>query len=193
MAIGARSACGSVTAGVVSAWAARSDRTGITVRLVENVIQTDAALNPGNSGGALADGPAAWSASTPPSRESGLGLAIPINDATRRIVAELMGEGRVRRAFIGIVGGARPLPPRFAPQGGGSAVEVVEVVEGSPADRAGLRPEDLIVEVDGRSMSDVGELQRLMVAESIGRPLPTHLIRGERTLTVEIVPVELDV
>ena len=101
--------------------------------------------------------------------------------------------GRVRRAFIGIVGGARPLPPRFAPQGGGSAVEVVEVVEGSPADRAGLRPEDLIVEVDGRSMSDVGELQRLMVAESIGRPLPTHLIRGERTLTVELVPVELDV
>jgi S1-C subfamily serine protease len=123
----------------------------------------------------------------------GLGLAVPINDATRRIVAELMGEGRVRRAFIGIVGGARPLPPRFAPDGGGSAVEVVEVVEGSPAERAGLRPEDLIVEVDGRSMSDVGELQRVMVSSSIGRPLATRVIRGERTLTVEIVPVELDV
>ena len=185
---------GSVTAGVVSALGrALPTRTRTTVRLVENVIQTDAALNPGNSGGALADGLGRVVGINTAVAGVGLGLAVPINDATRRIVAELMGEGRVRRAFIGIVGGARPLPPRFAPQGGGSAVEVVEVVEGSPADRAGLRPEDLIVEVDGRSMSDVGELQRLMVAESIGRPLPTHLIRGERTLTVDIVPVELDV
>jgi S1-C subfamily serine protease len=185
---------GSVTAGVVSALGrALPTRSRSTVRLVENVIQTDAALNPGNSGGALADGLGRVVGINTAVAGVGLGLAVPINDATRRIVAELMGEGRVRRAFIGIVGGARPLPPRFAPQGGGSAVEVVEVVEGSPADRAGLRPEDLIVEVDGRSMSDVGELQRLMVAESIGRPLPTHLIRGERTLTVDIVPVELDV
>jgi serine protease Do len=122
----------------------------------------------------------------------GLGLAVPINDATRRIVAQLMGDGRVRRAFIGIVGGARPLPPRFASENGGTAVEVVEVVEGSPADQAGLRPEDLIVEVDGRPMSDVGELQRLMGAESIGRPLEARIIRGARTLTTEIVPVELD-
>jgi S1-C subfamily serine protease len=98
----------------------------------------------------------------------------------------------VRRAFIGIVGGARPLPPRFASENGGTAVEVVEVVEGSPAAHAGLRPEDLIVEVDGRPMSDVGELQRLMVAESIGRPLSTRAIRGDRTFTTEIVPVELD-
>jgi serine protease Do len=185
---------GSVTAGVVSALGrALPTRSRSTVRLVENVIQTDAALNPGNSGGALADGLGRVVGINTAVAGVGLGLAVPINDATRRIVAELMGEGRVRRAFIGIVGGARPLPPRFAPEGGGSAVEVVEVVEGSPAERAGLRPEDLIVEVDGRPMSDVGELQRLMVAESIGRPLPTHLIRGERTLTVEIVPVELDV
>src|SRR5207249_3154458 len=185
---------GSVTAGVVSALGrSLPTRSGAASRWVDNVIQTDAALNPGNSGGALADGLGRVVGINTAVAGVGLGLAVPINDATRRIVVELMGEGRVRRAFIGIVGGARPLPPRFAPQGGGSAVEVVEVVEGSPADRAGLRPEDLIVEVDGRSMSDVGELQRLMVAESIGRPLPTHLIRGERTVTVEIVPVELDV
>ena len=185
---------GSVTAGVVSALGrALPTRSQSTVRLVENVIQTDAALNPGNSGGALADGLGRVVGINTAVAGVGLGLAVPINDATRRIVAELMGEGRVRRAFIGIVGGARPLPPRFAPEGGGSAVEVVEVVEGSPAERAGLRPEDLIVEVDGRSMSDVGELQRLMVAESIGRPLATRVIRSERTLTVEIVPVELDV
>jgi len=184
---------GSVTAGVVSALGrALPTRSRSTVRLVENVIQTDAALNPGNSGGALADGLGRVVGINTAVAGIGLGLAVPINDATRRIVAELMGEGRVRRAFIGIVGGARPLPPRFAPEQGGSAVEVVEVVEGSPADQAGLRPEDLIVEVDGRSMSDVGELQRLMVAQSIGRPLTARVIRGGREFTVEIVPVELD-
>jgi S1-C subfamily serine protease len=185
---------GSVTAGVVSALGrALPTRSRSTVRLVENVIQTDAALNPGNSGGALADGLGRVVGINTAVAGVGLGLAVPINDATRRIVAELMGEGRVRRAFIGIVGGARPLPPRFAPEGGGSAVEVVEVVEGSPAERAGLRPEDLIVEVDGRPMADVGALQRLMVSESIGRSLTTRVIRGDRTLTLEITPVELDV
>jgi S1-C subfamily serine protease len=184
---------GSVTAGVVSALGrALPTRSRSTVRLVENVIQTDAALNPGNSGGALADGLGRVVGINTAVAGIGLGLAVPINDATRRIVAQLMGEGRVRRAFIGIVGGARPLPPRFAPEKGGSAVEVVEIVDGSPADLAGLRPEDLIVEVDGRSMSDVGELQRLMVAESIGRPLRARVIRGARDFTVEIVPVELD-
>ncbi len=184
---------GSVTAGVVSALGrALPTQSRSTVRLVENVIQTDAALNPGNSGGALADGLGRVVGVNTAVAGIGLGLAVPINDATRRIVAELMGEGRVRRAFIGIAGGARPLPPRFAPAGGGTAVEVVEVVDGSPAERAGLRPEDLIVEVDGRSMSDVGELQRLMVAESIGRPLEVRVIRGARTFTVELVPVELD-
>jgi len=184
---------GSVTAGVVSALGrALPTRSRSTVRLVENVIQTDAALNPGNSGGALADGLGRVVGINTAVAGIGLGLAVPINDATRRIVAELMGEGRVRRAFIGIVGGARPLPPRFASANGGSAVEVVEVVEGSPAAQAGLRPEDLIVEVDGRSMSDVGELQRLMVADSIGRPLTARVVRGGRELTVQIVPVELD-
>jgi S1-C subfamily serine protease len=102
-----------------------------------------------------------------------------------------MSEGRVRRAYIGIVGGARPLPPRFSRPDRQSAVEVVEVVEGSPAAQAGLRAEDLIVEVDGRPMSDVGDLQRLMVAERIGRPLSALVIRGGRTLSVDLVPVEL--
>jgi S1-C subfamily serine protease len=184
---------GSVTAGVVSALGrALPTRSRSAVRLVENVIQTDAALNPGNSGGALADGLGHVIGINTAVAGVGLGLAVPINEATRRIVASLMGEGRVRRAFIGIVGGARPLPPRFSSLGRDSAVEVVEVVDGSPAARAGLRPEDLIVEVDGRSMADVGELQRLMVAESIGRPLGALVIRGARTFTVEIVPVELD-
>src|SRR4051794_35394221 len=113
---------GSVTAGVVSALGrALPTQSRSTVRLVENVIQTDAALNPGNSGGALADGLGRVVGINTAVAGIGLGLAVPINDATRRIVAELMGEGRVRRAFIGIVGGARPLPPRFAAANGGSA------------------------------------------------------------------------
>ncbi len=184
---------GSVTAGVVSALGrALPTRSGSAVRLVENVIQTDAALNPGNSGGALADGLGRVIGINTAVAGIGLGLAVPINDATRRIIAALMSEGRVRRAYLGIVGGARPLPPRFASPDQRSAVEVVEVVEGSPAARAGLRPEDLIVEVDGRSMSDVGDLQRLMVAEHIGRALEAHVIRGGSTLSLTIVPVELD-
>ena len=184
---------GSVTAGVVSALGrSLPTRSASMVRLVENVIQTDAALNPGNSGGALADGRGRVVGINTAVAGGGLGLAVPINDATRRIVAELMGEGRVRRAYIGIVGGSRPLPPRFAAPGRESAIEVVEVVDGSPAARAGLRPEDLIVEVDGRPMSDVGDLQRLMVAERIGRPLEARAIRGGRELRVRIVPDELE-
>jgi S1-C subfamily serine protease len=184
---------GSVTAGVVSALGrALPTASGSAVRLVENVIQTDAALNPGNSGGALADGLGRVVGVNTAVAGIGLGLAIPINDATRRIVAALMTEGRVRRAYVGLAGGTRPLPPRFAAQlGRDSAIEVVEVVEGSPAARAGLRPEDLIVEVDGTPMSDVGDLQRLMGAERIGRPLEARLIRGGRPLGVRIVPVEL--
>jgi S1-C subfamily serine protease len=184
---------GSVTAGVVSALGrALPTQSRSAVRLVENVIQTDAALNPGNSGGALADGRGRVVGVNTAVAGIGLGLAVPINDATRRIIAALMGEGRVRRAYIGIVGGSRPLPPRFAAEGDGSAVEVVEVVEGSPAARAGLRPEDLILEVDGRAMSDVGDLQRLMVAERIGRPLEVRVVRGGREVALRIVPEELD-
>ncbi len=124
----------------------------------------------------------------------GLGLAVPINDATRRIVAELMGEGRVRRAYIGIAGGSRPLPPRLAAELGRSqGIEVVEVVEGSPAAEAGLRAEDLIVEVDGEPLTDVGDLQRLMVSERIGRRLALQVHRDGRSREVSVVPVELEV
>jgi S1-C subfamily serine protease len=184
---------GSVTAGVVSALGrALPTRSRSAGRLVENVIQTDAALNPGNSGGALADGLGRVVGVNTAVAGVGLGLAVPINDATRRIIAALMGDGRVRRAYIGIAGGARPLPPRFATEGQREAIEVVEVVDSSPAARAGLRPEDLIVEVDGSRMSDVGDLQRLMVAERIGRPLEVSLIRHGRRLSVRLVPEELD-
>jgi S1-C subfamily serine protease len=184
---------GSVTAGVVSALGrALPTRSRSAGRLVENVVQTDAALNPGNSGGALADGLGRVVGVNTAVAGVGLGLAVPINDATRRIIASLMSEGRVRRAYIGIVGGARPLPPRFATAAQDAAIEVVDVVDGSPAARAGLRPEDLIIQVDGMAMTDVGDLQRLMVAERIGRPLEARVARGARALSVQIVPEELE-
>jgi S1-C subfamily serine protease len=160
---------------------------------VENVIQTDAALNPGNSGGALSDGLSRVVGINTAVAGIGLGLAVPINDATRKIISALMKEGRVRRAYIGIVGGSRPLPPRIASQLGREAgIEVVEVVSGSPAARAGLRPEDLIVEVDGEPMADVGDLQRLMVAERIGQGVAVQVVRDGGFLTVDLIPRELE-
>ena len=185
---------GSVTAGVVSGLG-RSFPTsdGRASRLVENVIQTDAALNPGNSGGALVDGRARMVGVSTAVAGVGLGLAVPINDTTRQIIAALMREGRFQRAFIGIAGGSRPLPPRVAAALGRAAgVEVVQVVQGSPAARAGLRNEDLIIDVDGVPMEDAGDLQRLMVGERIGRPVTVRAFRGGELLELTVVPAELE-
>src|SRR4051794_26350004 len=185
---------GSVTAGVVSALGrSLPTQSGSAVRLVENVVQTDAALNPGNSGGALADGLGRVVGINTAVAGVGLGLAVPINDATRRIVSALMNEGRVRRAYIGIVGGSRPLPPKIAKRlGREKGIEVVEVVAGSPAGRAGLRPEDLIVAVDGEPMGDVGDLQQLMVAERIGREVEVEVVREGASLKLDLIPRELE-
>jgi serine protease Do len=186
---------GSVTAGVVSALGRSLPvRSRRQLRLVENVIQTDAALNPGNSGGALADGRGRVIGINTAVAGVGLGLAVPINEGTRRIVGALMTEGRFRRAFLGVVGGSRPLPPRFAAQlGRKTAVEVVEVAEGSPAHRAGLRPEDLIVELDGTVIEGVDDLQRLMVGELIGSSASAKVIRNGDELELSLQPEELDV
>jgi serine protease Do len=185
----------SVTAGVVSHLArslpVRSRTAG---RIIENVIQTDAALNPGNSGGALADGRGRVVGINTAVAGIGLGLAVPINTTTRKIVGALMTEGRFRRAYLGIAGGSRPLPPKLARELGRAAcVEVVEVVEGSPAARAGLRPEDLIVDVSGTAVEGVDDLQRLMAGELIGEPVTATTVRDGRVMSVELVPVELEV
>jgi S1-C subfamily serine protease len=184
---------GSVTAGVVSALGrSLPTRSGSASRLVENVIQTDAALNPGNSGGALVDGLGRVVGVNTAVAGVGLGLAVPINATTRRILAALMREGVFRRAYIGIAGGSRPLPPRVARKlGREQGIEVVEVVDGSPAARAGLRPEDLIHDIDGVPVTDAGDLQRLMTGELIGRTIHVQVIRGETTLDLPVVPVEL--
>lgn len=183
---------GSVTAGVVSALG-RSLPTRARGRLVENVIQTDAALNPGNSGGALADSRGRVIGINTAVAGVGLGLAVPIDDATLRIVSALLSEGRVRRAYLGIAGGPRPLPPRSGRSlGRDAAIEVVEVVEGSPAERAGVRAEDLILDVDGRAITDVSDLQGLMGSERIGAPLRVRILRAGRELLLEVVPAELE-
>jgi serine protease Do len=185
---------GSVTAGVVSALGrSLPTRSGANVRVVDNVIQTDAALNPGNSGGALADGRGHVVGINTAVAGVGLGLAVPINAATRRVLSALMSEGRFRRAYLGIAGGPRPLPPRLAKQLGRRAgVEIVQVVEGGPADRAGLRPEDLLVELDGTPIEGMDELQRVVVSELIGRSVRAKVIRAGRERELELVPAELD-
>ena len=181
---------GSVTAGVVSALGRSLPTRG--GRVVDNVIQTDAALNPGNSGGALADRRARVIGINTAVARVGLGLAVPINQATRTIVAALMTEGRFRRAYLGIAGGTRPLPPRLAARlRRPSGVEVVEVVDGSPAAQAGLRPEDLIVELNGIPVQTVDDIQRLMVGELIGSQVHARVLRKGSERELDLVPVEL--
>ena len=185
---------GSVTAGVVSALGrtlAAGGRNG--GRLIDNLIQTDAALNPGNSGGALVNGRGEVVGVNTAVAGVGLGLAIPINAPTRTIIGALMTEGRVRRAWLGIAGGARPLPPAVRERVGAQrGVEVLEVIDGGPADRAGLRPEDLIVSADGVPVADVADLQRLLVGERIGRRLTLRVVRAGELREIELIPHELE-
>src|SRR5437879_2068171 len=184
---------GSVTAGVVSALGrSLPTRWGNDRRIVENVIQTDAALNPGNSGGALADSRARLVGINTAVAGVGLGLAVPINAVTVRILNAILRHGRVLRGYIGIAGGTLPLPPAAAERlGRRQAIGIMEVVEGSPAARAGLRAGDLIVEVGGRAVTKAGDLQGQMVGAAVGKPLEIEVLRDERLLRVTAVPVEL--
>jgi S1-C subfamily serine protease len=185
---------GSVTAGVVSALG-RSLVAGSrrSPRIVDHLIQTDAALNPGNSGGALVTSRGEVVGINTAVAGVGLGLAVPIDAATRTIVGKLMREGRVRRAWIGIAGATRPLPPRLrARVGAESGIEAIEVISGSPADRAGIRPGDLIVSVAGRHVASVPELQRLMLDDSrIGAAVTFAIVRDGERREIEVVPDEL--
>jgi S1-C subfamily serine protease len=159
---------------------------------VDDVIQTDAALNPGNSGGALAGGTGRVVGVNTAVAGVGLGLAVPINATTRAVISALMREGRVRRAWIGIAGGARPLPPAVASAlGRDRAVEVVEIVPGSPASTAGLAAEDLVVAIDGLPVRGVDDLLRLMTAERIDREVELDVFRGGARRTVALVLREL--
>jgi S1-C subfamily serine protease len=196
---------GSVTAGVVSALGrslpARARRT---VRIIDNVIQTDAALNPGNSGGALVNGRGQVVGINTAVAGVGLGLAVPIDAVTRRVIGALMTDGRVRRAYLGIAGGPRPLPPQARARfGTDSGLEVIEVVEGTPAARAGLHAAtgsrivdgqrystggDVITHFDGKRITSADQLRRLVDAKRPGDSVRLTYSRGgkSRTVTVEL-------
>lgn len=184
---------GTVTAGVVSALGrSLAARDGRASRLVENVIQTDAALNPGNSGGALADSRGRVVGINTAVAGIGLGLAVPIDASTRQILDSLIVEGRVRRAFLGIVGGTRPLADALAERlGRRRGLEVVQIMDPSPAAAAGLRVGDIVVELDGVPIEGVADLQRRLIGDAVGRRFDVRIERGGELRSMSISPVEL--
>jgi S1-C subfamily serine protease len=184
---------GSVTAGVVSALGrALPTRSGRAGRVVEDVIQTDAALNPGNSGGALADSRARLVGINTAVAGIGLGLAVPVNATTRRIVETLLADGRVRRAYLGVVGSPAPVPASVAEKYGRSnGLRLAEVIGGSPAALAGLRAGDLVLDVGRRPVQDAQGIQRQLFGDAIGVPLPVTVLRNGAMVDVIAVPTEL--
>jgi S1-C subfamily serine protease len=184
---------GSVTAGVVSALGrSLPARSGAAVRTIDDVIQTDAALNPGNSGGALVDSRCKVVGVNTAVAGIGLGLAVPVNRTTRRIISTLISDGRVRRGYLGLAGSPRSIPPQARERWGAApCVEVSEVVDGSPADVAGLRAGDLLVEVDGARIEGVGELQRTLEEDVIGTNVVVTVLRDGVDRRMTVVPREL--
>jgi serine protease Do len=184
---------GSVTAGVVSGLG-RSMPTalGRTRRVIEDVIQTDAALNPGNSGGALADSRGRVVGINTAVAGAGLGLAVPINATTRRIISALMADGRVRRAYLGLVSAPIALNETLASRvGQREGLRVADVIAGSPAEKAGLKPGDLVLTAGQRPVSSAESLQKQLFAEAIGVPLPVTVLRNGAMVDVIAVPVEM--
>ncbi|WP_433157693.1 S1C family serine protease [Kribbella sp. CA-247076] len=184
---------GSVTAGVVSALGRSLPvRTGNATRMIEDVIQTDAALNPGNSGGALADGNGRVVGINTAVAGIGLGLAVPMNQTTRRIIYSLLHDGRVRRAYLGLVTTPAPLRPQLAERfDQRTALRVVEVITGSPAAQAGLRQGDLVLAIDGVPLRDAQSLQRLLFEDAISRRTEITAIRNGALVDVVAFPAEL--
>jgi S1-C subfamily serine protease len=180
---------GSVTAGVVSALGRSLPARG---RVIEDVIQTDAALNPGNSGGALADADARVVGINTAVAGVGLGLAVPVNDTTRRIISALMADGRVRRAYLGLAMMPGPVPAAWRERlGRKTGLLVAQVVTGGPADRAGLRAGDLLLTVAGKPVAASQDLQRQMFSEAIGQPLAITVMRNGALVDVIAEPTEL--
>ena len=188
---------GSVSAGVVSAVGRSLPAIdGRRARIVEGVIQTDAALHPGNSGGALATSDARVvginTAVVGPGIGQGLGMAIPLDATTNGIIGALIAHGRVHRAELGLSGGSRALPPRVADLlGRRRGVEVTGVVAGGPAARAGVRPEDIVVALGGHPVEAISDMQRLLTGEVAGHTLDAEVVRGGDLLKLPVVPRSL--
>ncbi len=185
---------GSVTAGVVSALGrSLPAHDGRHIRLIDDVIQTDAALNPGNSGGALADPAGRVIGINTAIAGYGLGLAVPVNPTTRWIISELMSHGRVRRAWLGVAGVPVPLPPAVAARlDQRKGLRLVEVVPGSPAAHAGLYLGDILVSAGGRPVQGARDIQRLMLGPAIGTRVAATVLRRGAYVDVVAVPTELD-
>jgi len=184
---------GSVTAGVVSGLGRSIPvRAGEHRRVIEDVIQTDAALNPGNSGGALADTKGRIVGINTAVAGLGLGLAVPINRTTQRIIASLLKDGRVRRAYLGLVSTPIPLDASAVVRTGQKeGLRVVEVIAGSPAERSGLQPGDRVLRAQGRAVSSAESLQKLLFEEAIGEPFPLTVLREGRTFQLIAVPSDM--
>ena len=178
----------SVTAGVVSALG-RSIR-GESGRLIENVIQTDAAINPGNSGGPLADASARVVGINTAiiGGAQGIGFAVPVSGTFRRVIFTLVTEGRVRRAYLGVVVESRPPQLRNGFEGGAG---VRNVAPNSPAERAGIKPQDVIVGFGGESVRSNDDLLSMLDESAIGRDLDLRVLRGGRERTLNVRPQEL--
>ncbi|MGO4593799.1 S1C family serine protease [Leifsonia sp. 2TAF2] len=181
---------GSVTAGIVSALGrSLPTRAG---RVVDEVIQTDAALNPGNSGGALADSSARMIGVNTAVAGTGLGLAVPVNATSRQIMTTLMREGRVRRGWLGIAGAEIALQEAVARKAGArTGIQVMTVVPSSPADLAGVRPGDVLISLDRNPIRSVADVQRLMIASTIGRRLELTVWRNGALVDAVVEPTEL--
>jgi S1-C subfamily serine protease len=187
-----RGLSGSVTAGIVSALGRSLPVQG--GRVVDEVIQTDAALNPGNSGGVLSDSAGRMVGVNTAVAGFGLGLAVPINATTREIIEALRTTGRVRRAWLGIAGATVPLAPEVAAKAGADVgMQVVSVVSGSPAAAAGARVGDVVLSLDSTPIANPTALQKRMVEGAIGRRMEMTVWRNGALVDIVVEPEELRV
>jgi S1-C subfamily serine protease len=182
---------GSVTAGIVSALG-RSLPTAAG-RVIDEVIQTDAALNPGNSGGVLSDSRGRMVGVNTAVAGIGLGLAVPINATTLSIIEALMTGGRVRRAWLGIAGSQVTLLPELASKlGSSTGLRVVSVSPDSPAALGGIHEGDIVVEIDHSRVVSTTGVQKLMVENAIDRAIEVTVWRNGALVDAVVVPRELE-
>lgn len=185
---------GSVTAGIVSGLGRSLPAQSRAGRMIENVIQTDAALNPGNSGGALVDSRAQLVGINTAVAGVGLGLAVPINDSTERIIDALKREGHFERAYLGIASANIELSPRMSELVyQKQAAIVLEITPGSPADTAGLRQGDVVLKIGSHEVTSATDIQNLLTHDLIGKRTELKILRDGYVHTISVQPKTLQI